>query len=123
MSEQRLTKWTEVAALLAQGWHIDGFDVVSPTGERRSAWGNAIKACAKRGLALSPGLDDRARRAVDMLNRVVSVMRACDPEYCASHEIDAATDDEWDDTLGDAEALLDELEAIGPPGEAVKNGL
>ena len=50
MSEQRITRWKEVAELLKQGWHVDGFDLVSPTGERRSAWGNAIKACRDRGL-------------------------------------------------------------------------
>jgi hypothetical protein len=47
----RITKWKDVAALLEQGWRLDGkFDLVSPTGERRSAWGNAIKACRDRGL-------------------------------------------------------------------------
>jgi hypothetical protein len=46
----RITKWKDVAALLEQGWRIDGFDVVSPSGDRRSAWGNAIEACRKRGL-------------------------------------------------------------------------
>lgn len=50
MNEQRITRWKDVAALLAQGWTIDGFDVVSPTGERRSAWGNAISSCRRRGL-------------------------------------------------------------------------
>lgn len=49
-SEQRITRWSGVAKLLIQGWTIDGFDVVSPTGERKSAWGNAIKACRDRGL-------------------------------------------------------------------------
>jgi hypothetical protein len=47
----RITKWKDVAVLLEQGWRLDGkFDLVSPTGERRSAWGNAIKACRDRGL-------------------------------------------------------------------------
>lgn len=47
----RIRGWEEVANLLEQGWHIDGnFTVVSPDGERRSAWGNAIKACRGRGL-------------------------------------------------------------------------
>lgn len=51
MTEQRIQKWREVAELLKQGWRLDGdFDLVSPTGERRSAWGNAIKACRDRGL-------------------------------------------------------------------------
>jgi hypothetical protein len=45
-----LTRWKEVAALLEQGWRIEGFYVVSPTGERRGAWLNAIRACEKRGL-------------------------------------------------------------------------
>jgi hypothetical protein len=49
MTDQRITRWKEVAALLKQGWHVDGFDLVSPTGARRSAWGNAIKACRDRG--------------------------------------------------------------------------
>jgi hypothetical protein len=49
-----------------------------------------------------------------MLNQIVSVMRACDPEYCASHEIDQVTDKEWDDVLAEAEDLLEELESIGP---------
>jgi len=48
---QRITRWKEVAALLEHGWRLDGdFDLVSATGERRSAWGNAIKACRDRGL-------------------------------------------------------------------------
>lgn len=47
----RITRWKQVAELLEQGWRVDGdFDLVSPTGERRSAWGNAIKACRNRGL-------------------------------------------------------------------------
>lgn len=46
----RITKWMDVAALLEQGWKVDGFDIVSPTGERRLCWGNAIEACRKRGL-------------------------------------------------------------------------
>jgi len=50
MNEPRIQKWKEVAALLKQGWRVDGFDLVSPTGERRNAWGNAIKACRDRGL-------------------------------------------------------------------------
>lgn len=51
MNEQpRIQKWKEVAELLKLGWTVDGFDLVSPAGERRSAWGNAIKACRDRGL-------------------------------------------------------------------------
>lgn len=46
----RIQRWTEVAELLKQGWRIEDFEVVSPTGERRSAWGNAIAACRARGL-------------------------------------------------------------------------
>jgi hypothetical protein len=46
----RITRWREVAQLLEQGWRVEGFDLVSPAGERRSAWGNAIAACRKRGL-------------------------------------------------------------------------
>jgi hypothetical protein len=52
MADQRLTRWTDVAELLAKGWTVDGFDIVSPAGERRSAWGNAIQACVKRGLVV-----------------------------------------------------------------------
>ena len=59
-------------------------------------------------------MDENAVRAVNMLNRVVTAMRACDPEYCAAHSIEQVTDDEWDDVLADAEELLEELEAIGP---------
>lgn len=51
MIEQRITRWKEVAKLLEQGWRLDGnFDLVGPSGERRSAWGNAIQACRDRGL-------------------------------------------------------------------------
>lgn len=50
MTEQRITRWKDVAELLKQGWTVDGFDLVSPTGERRSAWGNAIASCRRRGL-------------------------------------------------------------------------
>lgn len=50
MTDLRITRWKDVAALLSQGWRIDGFDVVSPAGERRGAWGNAIKSCQDRGL-------------------------------------------------------------------------
>lgn len=53
MTESRITRWKDVAALLAQGWTVDGFDLVSPAGERRSAWGNAIKSCRDRGLVKS----------------------------------------------------------------------
>lgn len=60
MGEQRITKWKEVAELLQKGWRLDGdFDLVSPAGERRNAWGNAIKACRDRGLiptVLPPGV-------------------------------------------------------------------
>lgn len=57
---QRITRWTEVAELLRYGWRVDGFDLVSPTGERRSAWGNAIKACRDRGLVKPSGDADGA---------------------------------------------------------------
>jgi hypothetical protein len=50
MNEPRIQKWKEVAELLKKGWRVDGFELVSPIGERRSAWGNAIKACRDRGL-------------------------------------------------------------------------
>lgn len=47
----RITRWKELAELLKKGWRmVDDFDLVSPTGERRSAWGNAVKACRDRGL-------------------------------------------------------------------------
>lgn len=54
---QKITRWKDVAALLQQGWRVEGFDLISPMGERRPAWGNAIKACQDRGLvpASSPG--------------------------------------------------------------------
>jgi hypothetical protein len=50
VSVERIRRWREVAKLLEQGWHVERFDLVSPTGERRSAWGNAIASCAARGL-------------------------------------------------------------------------
>jgi hypothetical protein len=50
---QRITRWKEVAELLRFGWRVEGFDLVSPEGQRRSAWGNAIEACRKRGLISS----------------------------------------------------------------------
>jgi hypothetical protein len=50
VSVATIRTWKEVAELLKQGWHIEEFDVVSPTGERLGAWGNAIKACRDRGL-------------------------------------------------------------------------
>ena len=51
VTDSRITRWKDVAELLKQGWRIEGdFDLVSPKGERRSAWGNAIKACRDRGL-------------------------------------------------------------------------
>jgi len=53
--ELRITRWKEVAELLKAGWRVEGgFDLVSPSGERRSAWGNAIKACRDRGLVQQP---------------------------------------------------------------------
>jgi hypothetical protein len=57
VSVATIRTWKEVAELLKQGWHIEEFDVVSPTGERLGAWGNAIKACRDRGLvpAVSKG--------------------------------------------------------------------
>lgn len=54
MNALRITRWKDVAALLKQGWHVEGFDIVSPTGARQSAWGNAIKSCRDRGLVQSP---------------------------------------------------------------------
>jgi hypothetical protein len=50
VSTPRITRWKEVAKLLEQGWRVEGFHLISPTGEIRSAWGNAIKACQDRGL-------------------------------------------------------------------------
>jgi hypothetical protein len=50
VSVATIRTWKEVAELLKQGWHIEEFDVVSPTGERRGAWENAIDACRRRGL-------------------------------------------------------------------------
>ena len=43
MAEQpRIQKWREVAALLKEGWQMEGqFGLVGPNGERRSVWGNA----------------------------------------------------------------------------------
>ena len=46
----RIQRWKEAAELIEQGWRVDGFNLISPTGERRSAWGNAIQACRNRGL-------------------------------------------------------------------------
>lgn len=46
----RIQRWSELAKLLRAGWRVDGFDVVSKDGERRSVWGNAIAACRARGL-------------------------------------------------------------------------
>lgn len=60
-TEYRITRWRDVATLLEQGWTVDGFDLVSPSGERRSAWGNAIAACRKRGLVQAPGAALRQR--------------------------------------------------------------
>jgi len=54
MKQPRIQRWHDVAKLLEQGWQVEGFDLVSPTGERRSAWGNAIAACASRGLIKAP---------------------------------------------------------------------
>lgn len=54
MSEQRIQRWKEVAELLKQGWRVEGFELVGPAGERRSAWRNAIAACRKRGLIEAP---------------------------------------------------------------------
>ena len=47
----------------------------------------------------------------EMLTALVDLMRRCDPEYCASHSVQPCTDDEWDDTLAEAEEVLEELEA------------
>lgn len=53
-NEPSIQKWKDVAVLLKQGWRVDGnFALVSPKGERREAWGNAIKACRDRGLVPS----------------------------------------------------------------------
>jgi len=70
MNEPRIQKWKDVAALLKQGWRVDGFDLVSPTGERRNAWGNAIKACQDRGLIpsmLPPGITPVSSDEFDVL--------------------------------------------------------
>jgi len=40
---------------------VDGFDLVSPAGERRPAWGNAIKACRDRGLIAVEGPTEREK--------------------------------------------------------------
>jgi len=58
---QKITRWKDVAALLEQGWRVDGFDLVSPAGERRPAWGNAIKACRDRGLIAVEGPTEREK--------------------------------------------------------------
>lgn len=51
MTDQpKIQKWSEMAALLKQGWSLEGFTLVSPTGEKRDAWLNAIESCRKRGL-------------------------------------------------------------------------
>ena len=50
----------------------------------------------------------------EMLTALVDLMRRCDPEYCASHSVQPCTDDEWDDTLAEAEEVLEELEAQCP---------
>lgn len=47
---------------------------------------------------------------MDALSRCVAVMRCCDPAYCALHDEDPTDDEDWDDALGEAEELLDELE-------------
>ena len=39
----------------------------------------------------------------DLLARVADVMRRCDPEYWASHEVPQTTEAEWDDCLMDLE--------------------
>lgn len=72
MTEQRIQKWREVAALLEQGWRLDGkFDLVSPTGQRRSAWGNAVKACLDRGLVPLSSPAARKSRVVETSIRSV----------------------------------------------------
>lgn len=53
MNEPKLTRWADVAKLLKDGWTVHGFDLVSPAGERRAAWGNAIASCRARGLVKS----------------------------------------------------------------------
>lgn len=54
MSEQRIMRWKDMAALLEQGWRLDRHELVSPTGARRGVWLNAIASCRKRGLVPEP---------------------------------------------------------------------
>jgi hypothetical protein len=51
------------------------------------------------------------RATMETLSRIVDCMRGCDPEYVAAHSGKQTTDDEWDDTLAEAEELLESLEA------------
>ena len=48
--------------------------------------------------------------APEMLAALVDLMRRCDPEYCASHSVVQCSDDEWDDTLAEAEEVLEDIE-------------
>lgn len=51
------------------------------------------------------------RDTIETLSRIVDCMRGCDPEYVAAHSSVATSDDEWDETLAEAEELLESLEA------------
>lgn len=46
----KITRWKDLAALLKQGWRVEGYELVSPAGERREVWLNAIRSCRERGL-------------------------------------------------------------------------
>ena len=45
--------------------------------------------------------------AIAILRKIVRVMKACDPEYCAAHDWKPADDAEWDEVLEEAEDYLE----------------
>lgn len=49
--------------------------------------------------------------ALDHLTRLVRVMKACDPEYCAAHDWKPCDDEQWDEALGEAEDFLEDFAA------------
>jgi len=49
--------------------------------------------------------------ALDQISRLVRVMKACDPEYCAAHDWEPCDDEEWDEVLAEAEDYIEEMRA------------
>lgn len=54
--------------------------------------------------------------AVEVIAKLVDVLRRSDAEYCGAHRGEPVSDEEWDTALAQAEDYLEDIEALMSEG-------